>query len=192
MSMTKVSLLLASLLLCAASCSNSETATGSEMNTVGFMFSSAEPPQEVDIMNYTILSTQVAGGGAISPEQVASLPGKGYSTIINLQFEREDGVKAEIAAADAAGLTYVSVPVGGDDFTLEHAKQVSDAIAASSGHVLLHCRSGGRVSAVWALTRAIDEGLTPSEAGRVAAEEGCRPIPESMVNRVVTELQDAR
>ena len=162
------------------------------METLGFLFDSETPPEEVDIMNYTILSTQVAGGGAVSPEQVASLPGKGYSTIINLQFEREDGVKAEIAAANAAGLTYVSIPVGGGDFTLEHAKQVSEAIAASSGHVLLHCRSGGRVSAVWALTRAIDEGLTPSEAGRVAAEEGCRPIPESMVNRVMTELQDAR
>ena len=162
------------------------------MNTVGSLFTSVEPPAEVDIMNYTILSTQVAGGGAVTAEQVATLPGKGYSTIINLQFEREAGVKAERAAADAAGLTYVSVPLGGGDFTLEHAKQVSDAIAASSGHVLLHCKSGGRVSAVWALTRAIEEGLTPEQAGQVAAEEGCRPIPESMVNRVMTELQDAR
>ena len=192
MPMTKAPLLLASLLLGAASCSSSENTTGSEMDAVGLMFASAEPPQEVDIMNYTILSTQVAGGGAVSPEQVASLPEKGYSTIINLQFEREDGVIAERDAAEAAGLTYVSVPVGGSDFTLEHAKQVSDAIAASSGHVLLHCRSGGRVSAIWALTRAIDEGLTPEQAGRVAAEEGCRPIPESMVNRVMTELQNAR
>jgi uncharacterized protein (TIGR01244 family) len=162
------------------------------MQTVDSLFDSAVPPQAIDIMNYTILSTQVAGGGAITAEQVTTLPDKGYTTIINLQFEGEDGVKEEMAAADAAGLTYVSVPLGGADFALEHAKQVSGAIAASSGHVLLHCRSGGRVSAVWALMRAIEEGLTPEEAGRVANEEGCRPIPESMVNRVVTELRSAR
>jgi len=190
--MSKASLLLASLLLFAASCSSSENSAGQATTTIDSVFHSTEPPQEIDILNYTILSNQVAGGGAVSAEQVASLPEKGYSTIINLQFEREDGVKAEIAAAEIAGLTYVSIPVGGGDFTLEHAKQVSEAIAASSGHVLLHCRSGGRVSAVWALTRALDEGLTPEEAGRVAAKEGCRPIPESMVSRVVTELQNAR
>lgn len=190
--MTKASLLLAFLLLCAASCSSSEAASDSDMLTVGSLFTSEAPPQEVDIRNYTILSTQVAGGGSITPEQVASLPGKGYTTIISLRFERENGVVAEMAAADAAGLTYVSIPVGGGDFTLEHAMKVSEAIQASSGHVLFHCASGGRVSAVWALTRAIDEGLTPSEAGRVAAEEGCRPIPESMVNRVMAELQAAR
>ena len=161
------------------------------MQTLGFLFQTDELPHEVDIMNFTILSTQVAGGGAISAEQVSTLPEKGYTTIINLRSEREDGVKAEMAAADAAGLTYVSVPVGGGNFTLEHAKQVSDAIAASSGHVLFHCASGGRVSAVWALTRALNEGLSPEDAGRVAAEEGCRPIPDGMVDRVVKEVQAA-
>lgn len=155
-------------------------------------FHSSALPGTVDIRNYTILSNQVSGGGAITAEQVATLPDMGYTTIISLRFDRESGVEAEIAAADAAGLTYVSVPVGGSSFTLEHGKQVSDAIAASSGHVLLHCASGGRVSAVWALTRAIDEGLSPEEAGRIANEEGCRPISEGMVNRVVAELQAAR
>ena len=149
-------------------------------------------PQEVDILNYTILSNQVAGGGAITAAQVATLPAKGYTTIINLQFEREDGVKAEIAAARAAGLTYVSIPVSGSSFTLEDAARVSKAIDASQGHVLLHCRTGGRVSAVWALTRAWSEGLTPNQAAHVAAEEGCRPIPASMVERVVEELRAGR
>ncbi|MDA0667402.1 MAG: protein tyrosine phosphatase family protein [Planctomycetota bacterium] len=190
--MSKAILLLASLLLGAASCSSSEIPTGHERPTVGSLFDSEVPPQEVDIRNYTILSNQVAGGGAISAEQVATLPSKGYTTIINLRFEHEDGVKEEMAAADAAGLTYVSIPVSGSDFTLGHAKRVSDAIAASPGHVLFHCASGGRVTAVWALTRAIEEGLSPEEAARVANEEGCRPIPEPMVHRVVTELQAAR
>ncbi|MGB0952515.1 MAG: beta-lactamase hydrolase domain-containing protein [Planctomycetota bacterium] len=197
------SLLLLLPLLSFAACAGSEPAPEagagdvpylSDIPMLGsfFMEDAMDTPTMVDIPNYTILSQQVAGGGFITAEQVATLPGKGYTTVINLQYERESGVAAEIAAAEAAGLQYVSVPVGGGNFTLEHAKQVSDAIAQAPGHVLLHCRSGGRVSAVWALTRALDEGLTPEEAAVVAAEEGCRPIPESMVERVRTELREAR
>lgn len=190
--MSKASLLLAFLPFLAGSCSSSEPYENNEIQSMRPAYQSEGLPQRVDIMNYTILSSQVAGGGAISAEQVATLPSKGYTTIISLRSERESGVKEEMAAADAAGLNYVSVPVGGRDFTLEHAKQVSDAIAASSGNVLLHCASGGRVSAVWALTRAIDEGLSPEAAGQVAAKEGCRPIPEGMVDRVVAEVQAAQ
>lgn len=201
--MRTTSLLLLLPLLSLAACAGSEPAAAptdgdtpflSDLPLLGTLFEGQEmeAPSMVDIPNYTILSRQVAGGGYVTADQVATLPGKGYTTIINLQFERESGVAAEIAAAEAAGLQYVSVPVGGSNFTLEHAKRVSDAIADAPGHVLLHCRSGGRVSAVWALTRALEEGLTPEEAAKVAAEEGCRPIPDSMVDRVRQELVEAQ
>ncbi len=178
--MTK-SLWLLPILLCSLlACAGSSTSQAK----------SSTPPAPVDILNFSVLSSKVAGGGAVSAAQVAELPAKGYTTIINLQFPTEDGVAAEIAAAQNAGLQYVSIPVDSSSFTYEDGKQVADAIAASEGHVLLHCRSGGRVSAVWAISRAIEEGLSPEEAARVAAEEGCRPIPESMVERVRSEVAD--
>lgn len=201
--MRKTSLLLLLPVLALAACAGSEPAPEphdgsvpylSDIPMLGSLFQDGHDtlPTMVEIPNYTILSPKVAGGGYVTAEQVASLPGKGYTTIINLQYERESGVAAEKSAAEAAGLQYVSVPVGGSNFTLEHAKRVSDAIAQAPGNVLLHCRSGGRVSAVWALTRAIDEGLTPNEAATVASEEGCRPISERMVDRVRAELEAAR
>ncbi|MHC4379459.1 MAG: protein tyrosine phosphatase family protein [Planctomycetota bacterium] len=196
--MSKALLLLIPCAILLPACSSS---TGSQdghdgmfmeqMPLLSHMFEGDEGlPVEVDIPNYTILSEQVAGGGYVTADQVATLPGKGYSTIINLRYDRERGVEEEIAAAEAAGLIYVSIPVGGSNFTLEDAKRVSEAIEQSPGNVLFHCASGGRVSAVWALTRAIEEGLTPEEAKRVAAEGGCRPIPESMTNRVAQELRE--
>lgn len=146
------------------------------------------PPAALDILNFTVLDGKVAGGGAISAEQVATLPSLGYTTIINLQYERESGVKAEIAAAEAAGITYISIPLSGGTFTLTDAHTVAMALEANPGHVLFHCRSGGRVSAVWALTRAINEGLSPQEAMHVAANEGCRPLPDFMIQRVGAQL----
>lgn len=197
--MRTTSLLLLSLAITACGSAEpepvgSETPYLNEIPMLPSMFSDtgAELPSMVDIPNFTILNEQVSGGGYITADQVATLPAKGYTTIINLRHDGERGVAEEVAAAERAGLHYVSVPVGGGDFTLEDAKKVSDAIAAAPGHVLLHCASGGRVSAVWALTRALDEGLTPGEAAHVAQEEGCRPIPESMVERVRTELLETR
>jgi uncharacterized protein (TIGR01244 family) len=174
-----------------ADCSDSvDSASAEQSFTIGELFSDMDsaPPALLDVPNFAVLSGKVGGGGKVTPELVTSLPGLGYTTIINLQHPQEPGVKEEIAAAQAAGLTYVSVPVGGGDFTLADAHAVAKAIDAAPGKVLFHCRSGGRVSAVWALTRAINEGLTAEEAMQVAANEGCRPIPDSMIQRVGAQL----
>ena len=195
-------LLLLPILLFAASCSSLpcfgsddaacdadvESNTTAEANHTMPTDPDPAPPSYLEIMNFTVLDGKVAGGGSITAEQVATLPSLGYTTIINLQGENEPGVRAEAAAAHAAGLNYISIPVGGDTFTLEDGNAVAKALAQYPGHALLHCRSGGRVSAIWALTRAINEGLTAEEAMNVAANEGCRPIPESMVKRVGAEL----
>jgi uncharacterized protein (TIGR01244 family) len=167
--------------------------TAESLPPTGALFEESDPdpapPAFVDILNFTMLDGKVAGGGMISAEQVATLPALGYTTIINLRSEQDEGVPAEIAAAAAAGITYISVPVTKHDFTLADAHAVAMALERNPGHVLFHCRTGGRVSAVWALTRAINEGLSPEEAQQVAAEEGCRPIPQFMVDRVGSELR---
>lgn len=155
-----------------------------ETGTTMRAFQGNGPAKAVEIPNFTILSEQVAGGGYIQAEQVAELPAKGYSAIINLRYPTESGVAEEEAAAMAAGIPYYNFPVSGSDFTLETADAIRKVIAEQPGHVLLHCASGGRVSAVWALVRALDEGLPPEEAARVSNEEGCRPIPQSMQDRV--------
>ena len=198
--MLRAILLLLPVAILLPACSSAEPAHESgdvpihgDLPLLGHLFLEDSPghlPTEVDIPNYTILSEKVAGGGYVTADQVASLPSKGYSTIINLRYDREKGVMEEMAAAEAAGLIYVSIPVGGSNFTLEDAQRVADAIDQSPGNVLLHCASGGRVSAVWGLTRALNEGLTPEEAKRVAAQEGCRPISESRTDRVAQELRD--
>lgn len=187
--MRTATLLLATLAALPAACSSPQPAPV-QMESLPLLVTLFEDqvPTPIDIPNFTILSEDVGGGGAITAEQVAALPGQGYATIINLQFERESGVKAEAAAARRAGLHYVSIPMGGRDFTLEDAHLAWSAVQQAPGNVLLHCRSGGRVSALWALMRAIDEGLSPEEAMDVAANEGCRPIPDSMVRRVGEQL----
>ena len=142
------------------------------------------------IVNFAVLSDNVAGGGVLSVDVVSTLTGLGYSTIINLQHAEEDGVAAEEEAVIAAGLEYLHLPMGGLDFTREQAVAVANAVNNAEGTVLIHCRSCARVTAVWALAEAIDKGLNAEGAADIARNHGCREIPESMVQRVV-ELLDA-
>jgi uncharacterized protein (TIGR01244 family) len=114
----------------------------------------------------------------------------GFTTIINLQHAEEDGVAAEAEAAAAVGLDYISLPMGGLDFTREQALTVAETVNNAEGFVVLHCRSGARVTAIWALAQALDHNLSAEEATDMARNHGCREIPESMVQRVV-ELLDA-
>lgn len=89
----------------------------------------------------------------ISPADVARAKDQGFTTIIN---HRPDGeapdqpASAEIeAAARAAGLAYVHIPVAGMPPRPEHAEATRQAIEASEGPVLAFCRTGTRSINCW-------------------------------------------
>ena len=65
------------------------------------------------VVNFARLDTTVACAGAIKPEAIPELKQRGYKVIINLQApeERDVDVAAESAAAQAAGINYVHVPL---------------------------------------------------------------------------------
>lgn len=92
----------------------------------------------------------------ISADDVAQAAAQGFAAIVN---NRPDGEShdqppgAEIAAAaHAAGLAYVAIPVDHSGFNLE---QVDAMVAAlQQGPVLAYCRSGTRSCNLWALAAA--------------------------------------
>ncbi len=115
----------------------------------------------------------VLSGGQPSIEQVRALAASGYTTIINTRLHDEDDFSAEIAEAEALGMTYVQIPVGGaDDLTMEHVQILADAMDASAGNVAIHCRSGNRVGALLALKAAWIDQAPPEEAIEVGLNGG--------------------
>jgi len=94
---------------------------------------------------------------AVSPQisvaDVAAAAAQGFTLIIN---NRPDGeapgqpTAGEIgAAARAAGLAFVSVPVTGRA-SADQVATVRDAVSRASGKVLAYCRSGTRSINTWA------------------------------------------
>lgn len=93
----------------------------------------------------------------LAPEDMAEAAARGFTLVIN---NRPDGEAPGqptgdemAAAAQAAGLRYLHVPVHGSPGASE-VDAVREAVAASDGPVLAFCRSGTRSIVTWARGRA--------------------------------------
>ncbi|MBE2993496.1 TIGR01244 family phosphatase [Sphingomonas sp. CFBP 13603] len=94
----------------------------------------------------------------IAVEQVAEIAAAGFKTIVNNRPDDEDAGQpsgdAIRAAAEAAGLKYVSIPVTHAGFSHPQIDAMTQALTDSDGAVLAYCRSGTRSCNLWALAAA--------------------------------------
>ena len=94
----------------------------------------------------------------LAVEQVAEIAAAGFKTIVNNRPDDEDAGQpsgdAIRAAAEAAGLKYVSIPVTHAGFSHPQIDAMTQALTDSDGPVLAYCRSGTRSCNLWALAAA--------------------------------------
>ncbi|QDK34480.1 TIGR01244 family sulfur transferase [Sphingomonas sp. IC081] len=111
----------------------------------------------------------------ITVEAVAEAKDLGIVRIINNRPEGESDDQtpgAEIeAAARAAGIDYVAIPVGHGGFSQAQVDAMSSALDGLDGPVLAYCRSGTRSTLLWALARA-KAGDNPAVIASKAAAAG--------------------
>lgn len=107
------------------------------------------------------VSERLSVSPQITPEEVAEAKARGFTTIIN---NRPDGeaegqpLSAEVeAAAKAAGLAYVHIPVRGMP-TPDQVRATRDAIEGSDGPVLAFCRTGTRCINTWSIGERLAGG----------------------------------
>jgi uncharacterized protein (TIGR01244 family) len=85
---------------------------------------------------------------------------RGFVTVINNRPDGEDanqpGSLAEEKAARAAGLSYTHLPVTSAGITENDARRFREAVNASPGPVVAHCRSGARSFLLWIMTGDLD------------------------------------
>lgn len=114
--------------------------------------------------------------GQPTREGLERLKEMGVTTIINLRTQGEmDRIEGynEAEEAEALGMTYVHIPLGGDDhpYTPEALAKFAETMKASKGKPLVHCTVAGRASHMWAAYLAKYEGMDINEAvahGRAA------------------------
>lgn len=148
-------------------------------------------PEAVDIANFMVIAPGIASGGQVDPAQFGPMAAQGYSTVINLRPDSEDYPPEEPALAEQAGLAYYQIPVIGSALTLDSAYELQRILAeAPDGHVLIHCRSGARVGAVWGMYQAVEHGLDAAGASEAAWKAGARK--QALVAQVEALIGAAR
>ena len=115
---------------------------------------------------FRTLDPSISVFGQIEPDDVGAAKAQGFTTIVNNRPENEQpgqptGAEIE-AAAKAAGLDYVAIPVDHSGFAEWQVAAMADALEKANGPVLAFCRSGTRSTFLWALARNRlgDEGET--------------------------------
>lgn len=138
------------------------------------------------------LSESVLASPQIGLEEIAAAKAQGVTLVINNRPEGEaedqtPGPEIE-AAARAAGLDYLAIPITHAGFSEPQIAAMVEALASTTGKVLAYCRSGTRSSLLWALAQAA-QGDDPDALARAAAAAGydvapVRPAMDALSARV--------
>ena len=125
---------------------------------------------------FTKIDDRIYASQQIGVSQIADAKAIGIAIIINNRPEDESddqtpGAQIE-AAALAAGIGYVAIPVTHAGFSITQVEAMERAlIAAGDAPVLAYCRSGTRSTLLWALTQA-RMGMPPQVIAAAAARAG--------------------
>ena len=121
------------------------------------------------------LSGTMLASPQITVADVAEAKARGVTLIVNNRPEGESddqtpGAAIE-AAARAAGIDYLEIPVGHSGFSHPQVAKLAEALERNEGTVLGYCRSGTRSTLLWALARA-SMGDDPEMLAAAAARAG--------------------
>jgi len=127
------------------------------------------------VTNYAHVQTTVACAGATTPASVAEIKQLGYKSVINLREATEQGadIDGEAAAAKAAGINFVHLPF---NTRMPDPALVGNFLKAVTdpGNVpaFIHCASGNRAAAMWAIKRIQVDKWDTDKALAEAADLG--------------------
>jgi uncharacterized protein (TIGR01244 family) len=128
-----------------------------------------------DMSGFRKLTENVLVSPQLALADVAAAAASGVAMIINNRPDGEDPdalQSADIAAAAAAaGLNYVEIPVGHAGFSEPQVDAMIAALEQAEGPILAYCRSGTRSTLLWALAQA-KQGENPEAIASAAMQAG--------------------
>ena len=125
--------------------------------------------------NFRQLTPHMLASPQITSDDVTRAAQDGVTLIINNRPDGEapeepQGVEIE-AAAKAAGMGYLAIPITHAGFSMPQVGAMAEALEANDGKILAYCRSGTRSTLLWALAEA-KAGKDPDTLTRAAQAAG--------------------
>jgi uncharacterized protein (TIGR01244 family) len=133
--------------------------------------STQAPPQKIDDLEAEVdgglyLDGRVYISGQPTEAAFAELGGRGLTVVVNTRTpeeveDRENVPFDEERIVRELGMSYISIPLGGEDHPYEPAavEQLAEVLSLNDGPVLIHCYYGGRAAYLWLAYLVQNEGL---------------------------------
>jgi uncharacterized protein (TIGR01244 family) len=135
----------------------------------------ATPPAE-QLPNGRLTDEGILVGGQPTQDQFIAAADNGIRTVINLRTEGEEG-NTDPDFVESLGVTYVVIPIGGAEaLSEENSRRFATALEEAEAPVMVHCGSGNRVGALFALKAYYVDGLSAEEALVIGQETGATRI----------------
>ena len=132
-------------------------------------------------MNTRAITNHISIGGQPNENDLQTLQGKGFRTIINLRDESENDYRAsEEREVEGRGLNYSSIPISPellDDMAMQRFANAIDAEDAPP--VYIHCAGGGRAGVLTLIYLAVENGWSLLETEATGKELGLVPASDS-------------
>lgn len=139
--------------------------------SLGTFAQSAETLQ--DIKNLKQLPNNVLTGGQPDKAGLQALKQSGINTVINFRGEGEFSDFNEAAHVDQLGMDYLHIPIDSKEaLSRENVDRFRAALIEHDSGVFLHCGSGNRVGAMFALDAYWNQNKSAAEALKIGEEAG--------------------
>ena len=114
----------------------------------------------------------IVTSGQPSEAALRNIAAAGYSTVIDMRAADEDRGLDEQRIIDDLGMTYIAFPLASkEDISFARAAELDELLSGIDGPVLVHCASGNRVGAIFAL-RAKNNGAESNDALAIGKSAG--------------------
>ncbi len=127
------------------------------------------------VVNFKRVETTVACGGSTAPEALAAMKKMGFVSVFNLRLPNEQGndVAKEEAAAKAAGLKFVNLPLDANAPDAKVADKFLEFMKTPGYQpAFIHCARGGRAAAMWMVKRLVMDKWDAKKAQEEATALG--------------------
>lgn len=111
----------------------------------------------------------------------------GFTTVIDMRAAGEDRGMDEATEVAARNMQYISFPIAAaDDISYANARELERLLSSTAGPVLVHCASGNRVGALYALREKL-AGASDEEALAVGKAAGLTRLEPVVVEQFAAE-----
>ncbi|MDR4503398.1 MAG: sulfur transferase domain-containing protein [Candidatus Scalindua sp.] len=141
------------------------------------------------LINERVPFDDIVTGGQPAYDQLKMAHDAGFKAVVNLRTDKERPSPArESLWVEELGMRYFPVPVNGaTGISVENAKLLAEILSKQENYPLIvHCQSGNRVGALFALKAFSIEGKSAREAleiGKRAGLTSLEPVVQKLLKR---------